>query len=172
MTISKKLFIIGALVIGLQPIAHAYNVVGLKEEISLISDFAKKNSNYVEYEGYHISIGNWLNKKINSTYMTSDLTIITIANIIKQDNATTTLLAKIKCERVEADYLAMMANGLLIGIYAYGTLKHLIRLEIMHSERESAKLIDKLQQQINTMNKPNKPKTTATNKWFSPNLFV
>jgi hypothetical protein len=169
MTISKKLFIIGALVIGLQPIAHAYNVVGLKEEISLISDFAEKNSDYVEYEGYHINIGNWLNEKINSTYMTSDLTIITIANIIKQDNATATLLAKIKCERAEADCLAMMASGLLVGIYVYGILKHLIRLEIMHSERESAKLIDKLRQQINTMNKP---KTTATNKWFSPNLFV
>src|SRR5579863_2288472 len=86
MTISKKLFLIATIGLGLGSFnASAYDVVGLKDEVQLISAFANKYDT-VEYNGQTIYLGYWLNNKINSTWMTSNSKIIEIASLIKQNN--------------------------------------------------------------------------------------
>ena len=79
MTIARKLLIAGALLVGMQPITQAYDVVGLKEEVKMISYFIERNNVDIEHEGRHINLGTWLQYKINCTYRTSNYDIIEIA---------------------------------------------------------------------------------------------
>lgn len=174
MTISKKLlFIIAALSINAQFNLSAYDMVGLKEEVALISEFANAEWRSIELNDRKVYLSNWLNGKIYRTYRTSNYDIITIANIIKTYNdALTSTIAENsinKLYEMEAtDYRnAQFINKLMItGIVSmycvalgYAIAKD-IDLAIDHKVT-SAKIetyveMDKLYEKINALEKANK----------------
>ena len=74
---TKKLVLILSAFLGLsaQFNASAYNVAALKDKVALISDYANYYANPI--------LGNWLLKKISSTYLTSNHWIVNVATIIE-----------------------------------------------------------------------------------------
>lgn len=168
MTISRKLLIAGALLVGMQPITQAYDVVGLKEEVKMISYFIERNNVDIEHEGRHINLGTWLQYKINCTYRTSNYDIIEIANIINTPyNTIPTLLTM---EKKEYQNNQAISDLFLVGLVATYAALFLIILQkrldlaidrrVFSSEIKSLVLIEKLQQQIDTLTKQ------TSNKWF------
>ena len=75
MTISKKLFLLVTLTIGMN--TFPYRITKFKKEVILISTFA----NTLRAEQYP-QLANWLESKINQTYLTSNSMIVKIAEII------------------------------------------------------------------------------------------
>jgi hypothetical protein len=159
MTISKKLFLIATIGLGLGSFnASAYDVVGLKDEVQLISAFANKYDT-VEYNGQTIYLGYWLNNKINSTWMTSNSKIIEIASLIKQNNDEE-LLKLIEQEKRTNQTIGIIAGSVVAAAYVLLIIEIIKRdisfpleLEILHSKIETLVALDKMQQQINNQAK-------------------
>jgi hypothetical protein len=93
MTISKQLLLI-ALGITMQTCIYAYDNAKLKNEVAIIQKYINDNpfATIPIFQGFDqvINISTpWLQKKLNSTYLTSDKTIIAIANAIKNNDKRT-----------------------------------------------------------------------------------
>lgn len=157
MTISRKLFLITTIGLSLGAFnVSAYDVVGLKEEVQLISAFADQHD-AVEYNGQTIHLKDWLNKTIDSTWMTSNSKIIKIASLIKQNNGEELLMMIEKDIRKDITIKAA-ALSFVVGTYIillYETIKDDIsfplELKISHSKIETLVALDKMQQQINDL---------------------
>jgi hypothetical protein len=133
MTISKKLFLIATIGLGLGSFnASAYDVVGLKDEIQLISAFANQHDT-VEYDGQTIYLKYWLNNVINSTWMTSNSKIIKIASLIKQHDAVENLLIMREQDQKRRDEL--IGSILMAPIIAGAGLVFISLMENMRNHR-------------------------------------
>jgi hypothetical protein len=86
MTISKKLLFVATLGLIMQFNASAYDVVGLKKEVEIITDFANRYNYNMMHNNRILNIGYWLKNKIDSTGVTSNYDIIKIANAINTEN--------------------------------------------------------------------------------------
>jgi hypothetical protein len=154
MTISKQLFLITALIMGIPFNTFTYDVVGLKQEVQLILDFANHADFYIENNDRNINLGQWLKNKIDRTYKTSNHEIIKIANIIKTHTHHEELL---KMEAEEYATNQTIHNVIIAGfVAAYITLtivgfqqelNRMINRRIFSSELRNLVLIDKIQEQ-------------------------
>ena len=112
MTISKKLFLIATIGLSLGIFnASAYDVVGLVEEVRLISAFAKKHDYDLQYNNKTVNIGSWLNDIIYSTWITSNDKIIKIAKIIKQHRNLEKLLIIKEIEEIRSEQIEELIDA-------------------------------------------------------------
>ena len=158
MTISKQLFFITALIVGIPFNTFTYDVVGLKEEVQLISNFANHADFYIENNNRNINIGKWLKNKIDRTYKTSNHEIVKIANIIKTHTQHDELLKMeaqeyARSKTIEDLIVAGFAVAYVVLFVAAleQKLSLMINSRILSSELRNLVLIDKLQQQINEL---------------------
>jgi hypothetical protein len=171
MTISRKLSLIAALGLNLGAFnASAYDVVGLKDEIQLISAFAKQH-NEVELDGKTIYLGDWLNKKIENTGVTSNYNIIEIASLIKQKDheALLSIAAREMRNNKEMMEIAMAVLTAAAGLFFIDSTLNLldlrIRSAICSSDIKTLVMVDKMQQQIDEL-------TQQVNKTWFQKLFA
>jgi hypothetical protein len=158
MSISKKLFFVTALGLNLcTPFnASAYDVVGLKDEVQLISEFANEYD-FVKFNGQTISLKKWLTNLIDSTWMTSNYKIIEVANLIKQDNDEKLLELIEKDIRKDLAIKACACSAIAVAyiFLLYEAIKFDIsfplELEILHSKIETLVRLDLMQKQINDL---------------------
>ncbi|HEX4068600.1 MAG TPA: hypothetical protein VHX42_00740 [Candidatus Babeliales bacterium] len=164
MSISKKLSLIATLGLNLATFnASAYDVVGLKKEVQLISEFAQNSANdmYVEYNNEKRSLEYWLQSKIYHTYTTSDYKIIEIANIIKQSNIDQLVRMmenELRWNKLENDIVTgiFLVVGTCITLEMVSkiinmTIDHRIFHKTFSSQIETLVTLDKMQQQINNL---------------------
>ncbi len=163
MTIARKLFQIATIGLSLGSFnASAYDVVGLKDEVLLISAFAKNHYNdTVEYNNWPLSLGRWLEKKIYHTYTTNNYTIIELANIIKQDNIDQ-LLYMMKQELDSLKFREDIVKAVLLGVVSIVILDMILQTLDLHinskifdktfpTNMQTLITLDKMQQQINDL---------------------
>jgi hypothetical protein len=114
MIFSKKLLLLVALGLGLQSTTFAYNTIQLKDEVKIIENYI--NNHPIIPLGYFVITGEplalWLFGKIESTYLTSDKTIITIANALNSNNINLLEKMRLSDERFynKIDTISHIAN--------------------------------------------------------------
>jgi hypothetical protein len=157
MTISQKLFLVATLGLNCTPFVSAYDVVGLKDEVQLISAFANQ---YDTVECDHL--GSWLNNKINSTWMTSNSKILEFANIIKQNCTRHSCEELLKIKETEVKKQRDLTNfvragvvtlyaGLIICAVTDMFIIRPLQWKISDSKFETSIALHKMQQQINEL---------------------
>jgi len=85
MTISNKLFIAGALIVGLQPLAYGYNEITLNNQITTIEIGIKTLKHYCDDKT--VEATRYLRNAVQGSYTTNDNAIIELATILNSNKS-------------------------------------------------------------------------------------
>lgn len=87
MTISKKLLITGALILGMQPIMHAYDTNACGNETTQMLDFAQTLRQVNNKDA--LNLAQWLEQQVcDTSYNVQDCDIVAITHVINNPNLT------------------------------------------------------------------------------------